>query len=147
MWVFSRSWWTATFSSPTTSVHDLTVADLHTYYAPAGETAVLVHNSNGRNCGPGGSGISARHENAGDIGNYTDGQSTRDPASQWYHEMLSDDELLDSINKAGEGDGLLVSRDGMIIGGHHRKDELRTRIRNGCIDPNTRIRIDVYDGD
>lgn len=130
-----------------TRTYNLTVDDLHTYYVLAGATPVLVHNSNGRNCGPGGSGISARHENAGDIGNYTDGQSTRDPASQWYHEMLSDDELLDSINKAGEGDGILVSRDGTILGGHHRKDELQTRIRNGRIDPNTRIRIDVYDGD
>ncbi|GAA3696153.1 hypothetical protein GCM10022224_072240 [Nonomuraea antimicrobica] len=31
-------------------VHNLTVADLHTYYAVAGSTAVLVHNDN--SCGP-----------------------------------------------------------------------------------------------
>ncbi|MEW1629729.1 polymorphic toxin-type HINT domain-containing protein [Streptomyces sp. NPDC089173] len=127
--------------------HDLTIAGIHTYYVLAGETPVLVHNSNGKGCGVGGSGISARNENAGDIGNYTDGQGTRDPASQWYHEELSNDELLDSVNKAGEGDGILVSRDGTILGGHHRKDELLTRIRDGRIDPNTQIRIDVYDGD
>ncbi|TMR08216.1 hypothetical protein ETD86_48775 [Nonomuraea turkmeniaca] len=30
-------------------VHNLTVADIHTYYAVAGDTPVLVHN---RNCGP-----------------------------------------------------------------------------------------------
>ncbi|MFF5253846.1 RHS repeat-associated core domain-containing protein [Streptomyces leeuwenhoekii] len=135
--------WTAI----STTVHNLTVTDIHTYYVLAGETPVLVHNSNGKGCGVGGSGISARNENAGDIGNYTDGQGTRDPASQWYHEELSNDELLDSINKAGEGDGILVSRDGTILGGHHRKDELLTRIKDGRIDPNTQIRIDVYDGD
>jgi hypothetical protein len=38
-------------------------------------------------------------------GNYTRGQSTRDPASQWYHEMLSNDDLLGSINNADEGEG------------------------------------------
>ncbi|MFJ2903755.1 hypothetical protein [Streptomyces sp. NPDC087212] len=132
---------------PKATVLNLTVSALHTYYVVAGETPVLVHNSNGKGCGVGGSGISARNEDAGDIGNYTDGQGTRDPASQWYHEELSNDELLDSINKAGEGDGILVSRDGTILGGHHRKDELLTRIRDGRIDPNTQIRIDVYDGD
>ncbi|MFB9482886.1 hypothetical protein ACFFSH_26405 [Streptomyces filamentosus] len=97
-----------------------------------------MHNSN---CGPG---ISTRYEKAGDIGKYKDGQKTRDPASQWYHEELSDEELLDGINNPGEGDGILVSRDGTILGGHHRKDELRTRVGDGRIDPDTPIRIDVY---
>ncbi|WP_282702944.1 polymorphic toxin-type HINT domain-containing protein [Streptomyces sp. CC219B] len=127
--------------------YNLTVADLHTYYVLAGDTPVLVHNSNGKGCGPSGSGISARHENAGDLGQYTDGQKTRDPASQWYHEELSNDELLDGINNAAEGDGILVSRDGTILGGHHRKDEVLRRIRDGSLDPDTQIRIDVYDGD
>ncbi|WKX73552.1 polymorphic toxin-type HINT domain-containing protein [Streptomyces sp. XD-27] len=127
--------------------YNLTVGGLHTYYVLAGETPVLVHNSNGKGCGPSGSGISARHENAGDLGQYTDGQSTRDPASQWYHEELSNDELLDGINNADEGDGILVSRDGTILGGHHRKDEILRRIKDGRIDPDTQIRIDVYDGD
>lgn len=123
------------------TVHNLTITDLHTYYVLAGETPVLVHNSG---CGPG---ISTRYEKAGDIGKYADGQKTRDPASQWYHEELSNEELLDGINKPGGGDGILVSRDGTILGGHHRKDELLTRIRNGRIDPDTSIRIDVYDGE
>ncbi|MER6254462.1 ricin-type beta-trefoil lectin domain protein [Streptomyces sp. NPDC001584] len=118
--------------------YNLTVADLHTYYVLAGATPVLVHNS-----GP--CGISTRHEKAGDIGNYTDGQKTRDPASQWYHEELSNKELLDGINNPGDGDGILVSRDGTILGGHHRKDELQRRIQDGRIDPDTEIRIDVYD--
>ncbi|MGW2061829.1 RHS repeat-associated core domain-containing protein [Streptomyces sp. NPDC001937] len=117
---------------------NLTVDGLHTYYVLAGRTPVLVHNSN---CGPG---ISTRYEKAGDIGKYKDGQKTRDPASQWYHEELSNEELLDGINNPGEGDGILVSRDGTILGGHHRKDELRTRVGDGRIDPDTPIRIDVY---
>ncbi|MET9995188.1 polymorphic toxin-type HINT domain-containing protein [Streptomyces mutabilis] len=129
------------------TTYNLTVDDLHTYYVLAGDTPVLVHNSNGKGCGPSGSGISARHENAGDLGQYTDGQKTRDPASQWYHEELSNDELLDGINNAAEGDGILVSRDGTILGGHHRKDEVLRRIRGGLLDPDTQIRIDVYDGD
>jgi hypothetical protein len=120
--------------------YNLTVADLHTYYVLAGSTPVLVHNS-----GP--CGISTRNERAGDIGNYTDSQKTRDPASQWYHEELSNEELLDGINNPGAGDGILVSRDGKILGGHHRKDELLARIRDGRIDPDTPIRIDVYDGE
>ncbi|MFI9033659.1 polymorphic toxin-type HINT domain-containing protein [Streptomyces sp. NPDC053726] len=118
--------------------YDLTVDRIHTYYVLAGATPVLVHNS-----GP--CGISTRHEKAGDIGNYTDGQKTRDPASQWYHEELSNKELLDGINNPGDGDGILVSRDGTILGGHHRKDELQRRIQDGRIDPDTEIRIDVYD--
>ncbi|MFJ6738131.1 hypothetical protein ACIQOU_04340 [Streptomyces sp. NPDC091279] len=58
---------------PKATVLNLTVSALHTYYVVAGETPVLVHNSNGKGCGVGGSGISARNKDAGDIGNYTDG--------------------------------------------------------------------------
>ncbi|WP_079087113.1 polymorphic toxin-type HINT domain-containing protein [Streptomyces silvensis] len=120
--------------------YNLTVAGIHTYYVLAGKTPVLVHNS-----GP--CGISTRNEKAGDIGNYADSQKTRDPASQWYHEELSNEELLDGINNPGAGDGILVSRDGKILGGHHRKDELLARIRDGRIDPDSPIRIDAYDGE
>ncbi|MER7366332.1 polymorphic toxin-type HINT domain-containing protein [Nonomuraea wenchangensis] len=117
-------------------MYNLTVDVLHTYYVLAGETPVLVHNSN---C------WSTRTEKAGDLANkYTQGQSTRDPASAWYHEELTNKELLDSINKASEGDGIVVSRGGKILGGHHRWDELQRRIRDGRIDPNEQIRIDVY---
>ncbi|GAA3907225.1 RHS repeat-associated core domain-containing protein [Streptomyces lannensis] len=118
-------------------MYNLTVDDLHTYYVLAGSTPVLVHNT--------GCGITTRTERAGDLGKYTEGQKTRDPASQWYHEELSNEELLDGINNPGEGDGLLVSRDGTILGGHHRWDELQTRVRDGRIDPDTPIRVDVYD--
>jgi hypothetical protein len=44
-------------------------------------------------------------------------------------------------------DGIAVSRDGTILGGHHRWDELLTRINDGRIDPETPIRIDVYGGE
>lgn len=104
----------------------------------AGNTPVLVHNT----C------FSTHYENAGDIGKrYRPGQSSWDPASQWYHEELSNKELLDGINNPPDGDGILVSRDGRILGGHHRLDELQRRINDGRIDPNTQIRIDVYDGE
>src|SRR6266511_6200289 len=37
---------------------------------------------------------STRTERAGDLaGKYRPGQATRDPASQWYHEELSNEEL------------------------------------------------------
>ncbi|WP_280718252.1 RHS repeat-associated core domain-containing protein [Kitasatospora sp. MAP5-34] len=123
------------------NMYNLTISDLHTYYVLAGATPVLVHNS-----GPCPE-ISTRYEKAGDLGKYTEGQKTRDPASQWYHEYLSDKELLDGVNKAAPGEGILVSRDGTILGGHHRWDEIQTRIDDGRIDPNTQIRIDVYGGE
>ncbi|WP_460750575.1 polymorphic toxin-type HINT domain-containing protein [Nocardiopsis oceani] len=122
-------------------VHNITVQDLQTYYVLAGETPVLVHNSGDCDWSP-------HHENAGDLASkYSEGQSTRDPASQWYHEELSNDELLDSINNAAEGDGIAVSPGGTILGGHHRWDELQARIDDGRIDPNTSIRIDVFGED
>jgi hypothetical protein len=119
--------------------HNLTIARLHTYYVMAGTIPVLVHNAS---C------WSTRNEKAGDLADkYSEGQSTRDPASEWYHEELSDEELLNSINNAAEGDGIVVSRGGTILGGHHRWDELQRRINDGRIDPDTRIRIDIYGGD
>jgi hypothetical protein len=129
---------------------DLTVQDDHDFYVEpavvlppsrAGPTAVavLVHN-----CGDGTPGYSTRTERAGDLpGKYTQGQSTRDPASQWYHEMLSNDDLLGSINNADEGEGIVVSQEGRIIGGNHRMDELLTRVGDGRIDPETPIMIQV----
>ncbi|MGQ4385534.1 hypothetical protein [Streptomyces sp. SAS_270] len=49
-------------------------------------------------------------------------------------------ELLEGINNPGEGDGILVSRDGRILGGQRR-------IADGRIDPDAEIRIDVYDSE
>lgn len=62
----------------------------------------------------------ARREGWRSPGKYTQGQSIRDPASQWYHEMLSNDELLDSINNADEGEGIVASQEGF---GHVRQVE------------------------
>lgn len=45
--------------------------------------------------------------------------------------MLSNDELLNSINSADEGEGIVVSQEGQIIGGNHRMDELLTRVGDG----------------
>ncbi|WP_369383250.1 polymorphic toxin-type HINT domain-containing protein [Streptomyces sp. cg36] len=125
------------------SAYNLTVRNLHTYYVLAGTTPVLVHNT-----GPGCDlNISPRYVKTGDLGRYTEGQKTRDPASQWYHEYLSNDELLDGVNKAKPGEGIFVSRDGSILGGHHRWDEIQTRVKDGRIDPNEQIRIDVLGGE
>lgn len=59
---------------------------------------------------------------------------------------MSNKELLDGINNPADGDGILGSRDGSILGGRHRLDELQRRISDGRIGPKTQIRIDVYDG-
>ncbi len=128
------------------AVHDGWMWDLtvpgnndHDFYVAVAATAVLVHN-----CGDGTPGYSTRTERAGDLpGRYTQGQSTRDPASQWYHEMLSNDDLLGSINNADEGEGIVVSQEGRIIGGNHRMDELLTRVGDGRIGPETPIMIQV----
>jgi hypothetical protein len=129
---------------------DLTIQDDHDFYVEpptvlppsrAGPTAVpvLVHN-----CGDGDPEYSMRTERAGDLpGKYTQGESTRDPASQWYHEMLSNDELLGSINNADEGEGIVVSQEGRIVGENHRMDELLTRVGNGSVDPGEQIFIQV----
>jgi RHS repeat-associated protein len=128
------------------AVHDGWMWDLtvpgnndHDFYVTVATTAVLVHN-----CGDGTPGYSTRTERAGDLpGKYTQGQSTRDPASQWYHEMLSNDDLLGSINNADEGEGIVVSQEGRIIGGNHRMDELLTRVGDGRIGQETPIMIQV----
>ncbi|MFI6826993.1 RHS repeat-associated core domain-containing protein [Kribbella sp. NPDC050241] len=91
---------------------------------------------------------STRQEKAGELaGKYTEGQSTRDPSSQWYHEYLSNDMLLEEINNAAQGEGIVALRNGKILGGHHRWDELQARINSGRIDPNTRINIQIYLGE
>ena len=41
----------------------------------------------------------------------------------------------------------MVSRDGAILGGHHRWDEVQRRVNDGRLDPNTEIRIQIYGGE
>jgi hypothetical protein len=115
--------------------YNLTVEGIHTYHVAEG--SILVHNT----C------WSTVEEKAGDLARYTEGQSTRDPASQWYHELLSDDDLLAAINRAPDGDGIAVSPGGTVVGGHHRWDELLNRVRTGRIAPDTPIRIHIYGGE
>ncbi|MFD4357908.1 PA14 domain-containing protein [Nocardia sp. NPDC058518] len=92
-------------------------------------------------------GWASHTEAAGDIANnYSRVQESRDPASAWYHEELSNEELVDSINNAEPGDAIAVTPEGKIVGGNHRLDELQRRIEAGLIDPNTPIRIDVMTG-
>jgi hypothetical protein len=52
-------------------VHNLTVEDIHTYYVMAGNTPVLVHNTNGP-CGTGGIGNGPAPENAWNTLNHID---------------------------------------------------------------------------
>ncbi|MFJ9419064.1 hypothetical protein ACIRPT_33635 [Streptomyces sp. NPDC101227] len=40
-----------------------------------------------------------------------------------------------------------LSRGGQVLGGHQRWDEIMTRVGDGCIDPETPIRVDVFGGD
>jgi hypothetical protein len=111
----------------------------HDFYIDTIAGSVLVHN-----CGEGDPEYSTRTERAGDLqGKYTPGQSTMDPSSQWYHEMLSNEDLLGSINNADEGDGVVVSQEGQILGGNHRMAELLTRVGDGSLDPDEEILIQV----
>jgi hypothetical protein len=79
-------------------------------------------------------------------GKYRPGQTTRDLASQWYHENLSNAKPMDGINNAPEGDAIVVSRNGTILGGHHRWDELQTRIDNESIDRHAYYYPDLWRG-
>ncbi|QUX29575.1 type IV secretion protein Rhs [Nocardiopsis akebiae] len=125
-----------------TAVYNLAIQGIHTYYVLAGDSPVLVHNS-----GPC-SQWASRYERIGDVvENYTEGQKTRDPSSQWYHEYLTNDELISGTNNANLGDAIAVTPGGTLVGGHHRWDELGLRINRGRIDPNTLIRVDVYLGE
>ncbi|MER7832173.1 polymorphic toxin-type HINT domain-containing protein [Streptomyces sp. NPDC095602] len=102
--------------------YNLTVADLHTYYVLAGETPVLVHNSNGW-CGPGlrtasEAGISPndakRIQNAADkagqpiivVGSRANG--TPNPTSDWDYILSGPSRTRHSVKNSlprGTGDG------------------------------------------
>jgi hypothetical protein len=116
-------------------VHNLTVHDIHTYFVLAGTTPVLVHNDNGI-C-----------DTAGQLGNLKPTQQTRGWAQQEELAQLSDEDLLKSINDPLDGDVILILPDGRQLGGHHRIDELRKRVADGRISPDTRIRIEMFNPD
>ncbi|WP_405762038.1 ricin-type beta-trefoil lectin domain protein [Streptomyces sp. NBC_00045] len=103
--------------------HDLTIADLHTYYVLAGQTPVLVHNSNGW-CGPGfrtasEAGISPndakRIQNAADkqgqpiivVGSRA-GNGNLNPTSDWDYILTGPSRSRHSVQNSlprGTGDG------------------------------------------
>ncbi|MCM0621775.1 polymorphic toxin-type HINT domain-containing protein [Nocardioides bruguierae] len=113
------------------TVYNFRVPGDHNYYAVAGDTPILVHNANYS--------LSPRTESAGDLARYTESQATRDAFPHYEH--MTNDELLGSINRAAEGEGIIVSRGGQILDGHHRWDELLRRIDDGSISPDTPIQI------
>jgi hypothetical protein len=100
---------------------DLTVPgnndhDFYALPAQAGDVPVLVHN-NTLGCGEGRPEYSTRTERAGDLpGKYAQGQSTRDFASQWYHEMPSNDELLAALTMPMKKRGSSSLRRGGSLG-------------------------------
>src|SRR5262245_19529431 len=88
------------------TAYDLTVVDVHTYYVAAGDTFVLVHNCNT---------MTAR-----DLVK----TRTSHPIDQDYirelDEQLTDDEFFKWLNEPNDGDFVLMTRDGTLVGGHHR---------------------------
>ncbi|GII60411.1 hypothetical protein Skr01_04960 [Sphaerisporangium krabiense] len=118
-------------------MHNLTIADLHTYYVLAGATPVLVHNSG---C--------FFDTTAGEAVNFLKPtQKTRTWEQEAALTNLSNEDLLKAIQDPADGDEILVLRDGRQLGGHHRIDELRRRILNGTIDPKTPVRLKWYNAD
>ncbi|WP_248001717.1 polymorphic toxin-type HINT domain-containing protein [Streptomyces sp. RPA4-5] len=111
--------------------HDLTIAGTHTYYVLAGQTPVLVHNSNGW-CGPGfrtasEAGISPndakRIQNAADkagqpivvVGSRA-GNGNLNPTSDWDYILTGPSRTRHSVKNslprgAGDGDGSGRGRD------------------------------------
>ncbi|MGO1052197.1 RHS repeat-associated core domain-containing protein [Crossiella sp. CA198] len=113
-------------------VHNLTIAGIHTYFVLAGTTAILSHNAN-EFC-----------NKAGDLGNLQKSHGL-DPEAAADMSKLSNKELIESFNNPLDGDRVLVTRDGKLLGGHHRVNELQKRVADGRIDPNESIRIEVFD--
>ncbi|WP_347178685.1 DUF6531 domain-containing protein [Streptomyces iconiensis] len=74
-------------------------------------------------------------------------QKTRTWEQEAGQESLSNEELLEAIHNPRDGDEILILRDGRQLGGHHRIDELRRRVEDGRISPDTPIKIKWYDPD
>lgn len=119
------------------TVYNFRVPGLHNYYALAGDTPVLVHNADYS--------FTPTSQRAGDLGQYTEGQKTRDAFS--HYEFMDNDEFLATINGVEEGAGINVSRGGTIMDGHHRWDELQRRVADGRIGADTPIDIWILGGE
>ncbi|MFD9890121.1 polymorphic toxin-type HINT domain-containing protein [Amycolatopsis sp. NPDC059027] len=116
--------------------YDLTVDGVHTYYVLAGAVPVLVHNTN------------CFSTTAGEAVKFLKPtQKTRTWEQEAALEHLSNEDLLKAIHEPADGDEILVLRDGRQLGGHHRIDELRRRVEDGRIDPNTPLHLKWYDSD
>ncbi|WP_344905474.1 RHS repeat-associated core domain-containing protein [Actinomadura meridiana] len=114
-------------------VHNLTIAKVHTYYALADDEPLLVHNS-------------CYSTTAGEAVTFLKPtQKTRNWEQEAALEGLSNDDLLRAIQNPADGDEILVLRDGRQLGGHHRIDELRRRVQDGRIDPDTPITLKWFD--
>ncbi|MEL5960030.1 polymorphic toxin-type HINT domain-containing protein [Streptomyces sp. CLV115] len=72
--------------------HDLTVGELHTYYVLAGQTPILVHNSNG-SCGIGRELIGDERSDHILDGHRYPGAAGKDP----FPKKWSDDQILDAV--------------------------------------------------
>ncbi|MET8148890.1 RHS repeat-associated core domain-containing protein [Actinoplanes sp. NPDC049668] len=82
---------------------------------------------------------------AGELGNLRPIHGTN-PGQAAELRKLSDDELLRSFNNPADGGAVLVTKDGTIMNGHHRIEELQRRMNDpdSAITPWTRVRIDQY---
>ena len=163
------------YTSATATVHNLTVADIHTYFVLAGQDAVLVHNQKPRcivdgddapNSGLADLPYPTRH-NQGfvradellDGGNITrkhginPEQMTGSVRAGDGVSNLSNDDLIKFGGPRGN-DPITVGRshgvtdDPLIPGsqldiqaGHHRLEEIRRRVQNGTLSPDTIIEV------
>ncbi|MFC6020041.1 polymorphic toxin-type HINT domain-containing protein [Plantactinospora solaniradicis] len=127
-------------------VHNLNIADIHTYYVIAGATPVLVHNcpSGGggflsRLFGGGKSGSSAVREPNATVGNLrgighdnvdANGNWISDPAKGSAVRSMTDEQLIRSTTQPAGGDMSLLryhDEDNYLIEGNHRAAELIRR--------------------
>ncbi|MGY3678329.1 RHS repeat-associated protein [Streptomyces sp. TE33382] len=99
-----------THHTTTTTVYNLTVADLHTYYVLAGETPVLVHNS-----GPCDVPLKSLHPD-----------SSLDKSSLDFWHKQDTDDITFSL-RPGAHEPLIAKPDGTIMNGNTRVAVLRSR--------------------
>ncbi|MET3987769.1 PA14 domain-containing protein [Streptomyces sp. PvR034] len=112
------------------SVYNLNVSSVHTYYVTAGTATALVHNCGGA-------------MRAGDLGSLT---PTHGVNADKMADMKSwsNHDLVNSFNNPKDGAYALRTPDGVIKNGHHRIAEMRGRVEEGSISPDTKVRVDTY---
>ncbi|MCX5128284.1 polymorphic toxin-type HINT domain-containing protein [Streptomyces sp. NBC_00347] len=118
--------------------HDLTIADIHTYYVLAGATPVLVHN-----CGFFKNLFKSKAQvaneallasrvptNLGDLAGIKT-PDLGDPKKLADTRNMSDQRLLEAINDPDEMGGSVVISNGEVVGGNHRIAEALRRMNAG----------------